>query len=251
MKQSFVAGLYATGQALSNYAPPGTDPDADLITWYAPINAGEPYDHEPAVAGHRRRDHHAPLLLLHRPLDGARAAADLERLDRRPLPARRGDPLLQPHPRPAPRHAGLADLHATTATSAGRTRSPDGDLPQPAAAQLVRLLREGHRPGAVPGRADADPDLRRPVRRRDRRRSTTRTPTCRSGRRRWAELAPGRGPALGRRRAGDRARTRQRPGRRGRSTRSPAAAPARPRPAPTRPARRATASTRLRPAASR
>ena len=30
MKQSFVAGLYGLGQALSNYAPPGTDPDADL-----------------------------------------------------------------------------------------------------------------------------------------------------------------------------------------------------------------------------
>ena len=33
MKQSFVAGLYATGLATSNYAPPGTDPDADLTTW--------------------------------------------------------------------------------------------------------------------------------------------------------------------------------------------------------------------------
>jgi predicted acyl esterase len=48
MKQSFVAGLYATGQAMSNYAPPGTDPDADLSTWYAEINAGEPYDQNPA-----------------------------------------------------------------------------------------------------------------------------------------------------------------------------------------------------------
>jgi Acetyl xylan esterase (AXE1) len=48
MKQSFVAGLYATGQATSNYAPPGTDPDADLTTWYSTINAGEPYDQNPA-----------------------------------------------------------------------------------------------------------------------------------------------------------------------------------------------------------
>jgi Acetyl xylan esterase (AXE1) len=47
MKQSFVAGLYATGQATSNYAPPGTDPDADLTQWYASINAGEPYDQNP------------------------------------------------------------------------------------------------------------------------------------------------------------------------------------------------------------
>jgi Acetyl xylan esterase (AXE1) len=47
MKQSFVSGLYATGQATSNYAPPGTDPDADLTTWFSEINAGEPYDQNP------------------------------------------------------------------------------------------------------------------------------------------------------------------------------------------------------------
>jgi hypothetical protein len=47
MKQSWVALLYASGQALSNYAPAGSDPDADLITWYAAINAGEPYDQNP------------------------------------------------------------------------------------------------------------------------------------------------------------------------------------------------------------
>ena len=47
MKQSFVSGLYATGQATSNYAPAGTDPDADLITWFSSINAGEPYDQNP------------------------------------------------------------------------------------------------------------------------------------------------------------------------------------------------------------
>jgi hypothetical protein len=47
MKQSFVAGLYATGQATSFYAAPGTDPDADLTTWFAAINAGEPYDQNP------------------------------------------------------------------------------------------------------------------------------------------------------------------------------------------------------------
>jgi hypothetical protein len=47
MKQSFVSGLYATGQATSNYAPAGTDPDADLITWFGSINAGEPYDQNP------------------------------------------------------------------------------------------------------------------------------------------------------------------------------------------------------------
>ena len=61
-----------TGQAMSNYAPPGTDPDADLTTWYALINAGEPYDPNPLSQRHRRRDHHAPLLVLHRPLASRR-----------------------------------------------------------------------------------------------------------------------------------------------------------------------------------
>lgn len=50
LKQSFVAGLYGTGQASSNYAAPGTDPDADLNNWYAFLNAGEPYDQSPLAA---------------------------------------------------------------------------------------------------------------------------------------------------------------------------------------------------------
>jgi Acetyl xylan esterase (AXE1) len=46
-KASYVSGLYGTGQAQSNYAVPLTDEDADLVTWYALINAGEPYDSNP------------------------------------------------------------------------------------------------------------------------------------------------------------------------------------------------------------
>ncbi|MDX6583508.1 MAG: type transport system ATP-binding protein [Solirubrobacterales bacterium] len=41
-KLSFNALLYAAGQALSNYS--ATDPDAQLPTWYALVNAGEPYE---------------------------------------------------------------------------------------------------------------------------------------------------------------------------------------------------------------
>ncbi|HEY5976483.1 MAG TPA: CocE/NonD family hydrolase [Solirubrobacterales bacterium] len=48
-KASYVTGLYGTGLALSNYALPGTDPDADLTAWYALINAGEPYDSNPVA----------------------------------------------------------------------------------------------------------------------------------------------------------------------------------------------------------
>jgi predicted acyl esterase len=47
MKQSFVAGLFATGQASGYYSPPGVDAGADLNQWYALTNAGEPYDANP------------------------------------------------------------------------------------------------------------------------------------------------------------------------------------------------------------
>ena len=70
MKQSFVSrACTRLGQATSNYAPAGTDPDADLITWYALDQRRRALRPEPAVAGHRRRDHHAPLVVLHRRLD--------------------------------------------------------------------------------------------------------------------------------------------------------------------------------------
>jgi predicted acyl esterase len=50
MKESYVTGLYGIGTLLSTYALPGTDPDADLTTWYALISAGEPYETNPLAA---------------------------------------------------------------------------------------------------------------------------------------------------------------------------------------------------------
>ena len=50
-KQSYVAGLYGLGLALSNFTPPGTDPTADVNGWFARLNAGEPYEGDPAVQG--------------------------------------------------------------------------------------------------------------------------------------------------------------------------------------------------------
>jgi poly(3-hydroxybutyrate) depolymerase len=43
-KQSFVSGLYALGSLSGYYAPAGTNSQADLTTWFASLNAGEPYD---------------------------------------------------------------------------------------------------------------------------------------------------------------------------------------------------------------
>ncbi len=46
-KELLGTGLYVTGLQQSNYAPPGTDLDADLTGWVARFNAGEPYDGDP------------------------------------------------------------------------------------------------------------------------------------------------------------------------------------------------------------
>jgi len=46
VKATYVAGFYGTGQSTGGgyYAPPFTDPSADINNWYARLNAGEPYD---------------------------------------------------------------------------------------------------------------------------------------------------------------------------------------------------------------
>ncbi len=72
-KQSFVTGLFATGGKDGYYSPPGTNPEADLTTWYSAINAGEPYDtntEDQFIADQIAR-YHSPYYLL----DGAYGAA--------------------------------------------------------------------------------------------------------------------------------------------------------------------------------
>lgn len=49
MKETFVAGLFASGGVSGLYAAPGTDPEADVITWFALVNAGDPYDTNPLI----------------------------------------------------------------------------------------------------------------------------------------------------------------------------------------------------------
>ncbi|HEX6712748.1 MAG TPA: acetylxylan esterase, partial [Thermoleophilaceae bacterium] len=46
-KTSYVAGLFGTGAASSNYALPQTDPGADLYSWFVETSSGEPYDQNP------------------------------------------------------------------------------------------------------------------------------------------------------------------------------------------------------------
>ncbi len=65
-KLSFVSGLYAEGQAGGYYAPAGTNPQADLTTWYGAINAGEPYDtnSEDQYIQDQIARYHSPYYLL-------------------------------------------------------------------------------------------------------------------------------------------------------------------------------------------
>jgi hypothetical protein len=62
-KQSYVSGLYAVGQTAGFIAPPRIDAAADLSTWFARINAGEPYDGEPTIAeiGDELYTHHSSI----------------------------------------------------------------------------------------------------------------------------------------------------------------------------------------------
>ncbi len=65
-KQSFVSGLYAEGNANGYYAPALTNSQADLTTWFAALNAGEPYDGNPqdeAIA-QQIAQYHSPFYLL-------------------------------------------------------------------------------------------------------------------------------------------------------------------------------------------
>jgi predicted acyl esterase len=65
VKQSFVAGLFASGQASGYYAPPGADPDADLTRWFAEINAGEPYGAQERAIADELAAHHSAYYLDH------------------------------------------------------------------------------------------------------------------------------------------------------------------------------------------
>ena len=70
--QSFLSGLYASGAASGFYSPSGIDPGADLSTWFARIQAGEPYGADVKSITDEIHAHHggfgipgtpAPLLL--------------------------------------------------------------------------------------------------------------------------------------------------------------------------------------------
>jgi hypothetical protein len=77
-KETFVAGLFATGQAGTSgvagyFAPPGVDPQSDLTSWTTRLLAGEPYDSDPVAMSYVRlvQRTRSPVLV---PLDRRPAA---------------------------------------------------------------------------------------------------------------------------------------------------------------------------------
>jgi hypothetical protein len=56
--QSYVTGLIAEGEVGGYIAPPGLDPEAELVKWYTLINAGEPYAVEGEAIAKQIYDYH-------------------------------------------------------------------------------------------------------------------------------------------------------------------------------------------------
>jgi dienelactone hydrolase len=63
-KQSFEGGLFALGQVDGSYSTPGSDPQADLTTWYATVTAGEPYGAEATYIANQIAQYHSPYYVL-------------------------------------------------------------------------------------------------------------------------------------------------------------------------------------------
>jgi hypothetical protein len=71
-KESFVSGLYADGEATGTYAAPGQDEQADLTTWYADVQQGDPPSPNDGYILDQIARYHSPYYLL----DGAYGAAE-------------------------------------------------------------------------------------------------------------------------------------------------------------------------------
>jgi hypothetical protein len=70
-KESFTSGLYALGAATGTYAAPGQDPQADLTTWNADVQQGDPPNSQDAFITQQIAQFHSAYYLL----DGAYGTA--------------------------------------------------------------------------------------------------------------------------------------------------------------------------------
>ncbi len=163
-KKSFVSGLYLVGCATSGIcAPPGTDPDADITGWNTRLNAGEPYDNDPAVADilDEIKQHHSSYYIDHSEAPAPLLISNGWTDDLFPP-----DEAIRFYNRTRSQYPGRADL-AVLHGLRPHARPEQGRRHRPARrphSEVVRLLRQGERSGqrqlrALPGDRDADPDL--------------------------------------------------------------------------------------------
>ena len=112
-KESYLSGLFLTGQLSGFYAPPGEDPDAEHPRAVRPHPGGGAVRLESRAAAAPVADEAVPLGVLRRAgrseaqAGQPGAAADLQRVDGRSLPRRRGDPVREARPVAPSRGRGL------------------------------------------------------------------------------------------------------------------------------------------------
>ncbi len=213
--------------------PQGSDPTADLVGWRALLDAGEPYGADVLRRSSTSSpQHHSSYYIDHSIATGA--DADVERVHRRPVPGRRDDPLLQPHPDASTRRTRTWRCSsATSATRAARTRTTSSTRWTAAENAWMDYYVKGVGSQPADGRHRLHRDLPghgavgRPVHGDE-----------------LGEDREGRGPVRVEAAEDDRADRRQTRRSRRRSTRSSAAAPARRPTAPISPGPRATGSIR-------
>lgn len=70
-KDSFISGLYALGEESGTYAPPGVNPQADLTSWFADVQQGDPPNSQDSYLIDQIARYHSAYYLL----DGAYGAA--------------------------------------------------------------------------------------------------------------------------------------------------------------------------------
>ena len=176
-KQSFVAGLYASGQASGYYAPPGVDPDADLTRWFAEINAGEPYGADERAIADELAAHHSAYYLDHSRAPAPTLIANGWTDDLFPV-----DEALRYYNRTRAQYPGapLALMFLDFGHQRGQNKDADvARFEQRAYAWMDRYVKGDASAPALRGRRGADPDLpegralRRPLRRRRRGRRCT------------------------------------------------------------------------------
>ena len=140
MKESFVNGLYLSGPRRAGLLRPGGQrPERRPDRVEGPARRRRALRRRAQAVVDEITPITPPTTSTTRP---SRAVADLERVHRRPLPGRRGDPLLQPHPYRAP-EADLAlffgDFGPPARAEQGRRQRPARGAPE----RLARPLRRG------------------------------------------------------------------------------------------------------------